>query len=59
MGQERADALHLMIEAKKLAFSDRDRHLADRDYMKVSVTGFVFARAAGNVTQANPTGPSQ
>jgi len=32
-----ADALHLMIEAKKLAFADRDRHLADRDYMKVTV----------------------
>ena len=32
-----ADALHLMIEAKKLAFADRDRHLADRDFMKVSV----------------------
>ena len=37
MGSESADALHLMIEAKKLAFADRDRHLADRDTMKVSV----------------------
>ena len=37
MGQNSADALHLMIEAKKLAFADRDAHLADRDYMKVSV----------------------
>ena len=37
MGPSSADALHLMIEAKKLAFADRDRHLADRDYMKVSV----------------------
>jgi gamma-glutamyltranspeptidase/glutathione hydrolase len=26
-----------MIEAKKLAFADRDRYLADRDFMKVSV----------------------
>jgi gamma-glutamyltranspeptidase/glutathione hydrolase len=32
-----ADALHLMIEAKKLAFADRDRHLADRDFMKMAV----------------------
>jgi gamma-glutamyltranspeptidase / glutathione hydrolase len=37
MGAQSADALHLMIEAKKLAFADRDRYLADRDYMKISV----------------------
>jgi gamma-glutamyltranspeptidase / glutathione hydrolase len=37
MGAQSADALHLMIETKKLAFADRDRYLADRDYMKVSV----------------------
>ena len=37
MSPNSADALHLMIETKKLAFTDRDRHLADRDFMKVSV----------------------
>jgi gamma-glutamyltranspeptidase/glutathione hydrolase len=37
MGANSADALHTMIEAKKLAFADRDRHLADRDFMKVNV----------------------
>ena len=37
MAPQSSDALHLMIEAKKLAFADRDRHLADRDFMKVSV----------------------
>ena len=37
MGGNSADALHAMIEAKKLAFGDRDRHLADRDFMKVDV----------------------
>jgi gamma-glutamyltranspeptidase / glutathione hydrolase len=37
MGQSSADTLHLMIEAKKLAFADRDRHLADRDFMRVKV----------------------
>jgi gamma-glutamyltranspeptidase/glutathione hydrolase len=38
MGQGSADVLHLMIEAKRLAFADRDNYLADRDFMKVSVT---------------------
>jgi gamma-glutamyltranspeptidase / glutathione hydrolase len=37
MAANSADALHAMIEAKKLAFADRDRHLADRDCMKVDV----------------------
>jgi gamma-glutamyltranspeptidase/glutathione hydrolase len=37
MGSQSTDALHLMIEAKKCAFSDRDTHLADRDHMKISV----------------------
>ena len=39
-GSQSADVLHLMIEAKKLAFADRDRYLADRDFMKVSVKDF-------------------
>jgi gamma-glutamyltranspeptidase / glutathione hydrolase len=37
MGAQSANAFHLLIEAKKLAFADRDRYLADRDHMKVSV----------------------
>jgi gamma-glutamyltranspeptidase/glutathione hydrolase len=37
IGPQSGESLHFMIEAKKLAFSDRDRHLADRDFMKVSV----------------------
>ena len=36
-GPQSSDALHLMIEAKKPAFADRDRYLADRDFIKVSV----------------------
>jgi gamma-glutamyltranspeptidase/glutathione hydrolase len=40
-GPGSADALHLMIEAKKRAFMDRDLHLADRDYMKVAVKGLL------------------
>jgi gamma-glutamyltranspeptidase/glutathione hydrolase len=37
LGQGSAESLHLMIEAKKLAFIDRDAHLADRNHMKVSL----------------------
>jgi gamma-glutamyltranspeptidase/glutathione hydrolase len=36
MGCASAAALHVMIEAKKLAFTDRDRHLADRDDMTLN-----------------------
>jgi gamma-glutamyltranspeptidase/glutathione hydrolase len=46
MGANSADALHAMIEAKKLAFADRDRQLADRDFMNVDVCElFAAARA--------------
>jgi gamma-glutamyltranspeptidase / glutathione hydrolase len=38
-----AEALHLMIEAKKLAFGDRDRYLADRDAMTVSVNDLIHS----------------
>jgi gamma-glutamyltranspeptidase / glutathione hydrolase len=46
MGAQSADALHLLIEAKKLAFGDRDRYLADRDFMKVSVNDLFSAKRA-------------
>jgi gamma-glutamyltranspeptidase/glutathione hydrolase len=36
-GAKPVDAMHVMIEAKKLAFADRDRHLADREHMKTDV----------------------
>src|SRR5258706_1561573 len=44
MGAHSADALHAMIEAKKLAFADRDRELADRDFMKVDVRELFSAK---------------
>lgn len=43
-GTQSADTLHLMIEAKKLAFADRDRYLSDRDFMKGSVDQFFSMR---------------
>jgi len=47
IGQGSADALHLMIEAKKLAFADRDSYLADRDFMKVQTTRLFSSKRAG------------
>jgi gamma-glutamyltranspeptidase / glutathione hydrolase len=46
LGFQNPDALHLMIEAKKLAFADRDRYLADRDFMRVSVNDLLTAKRA-------------
>jgi gamma-glutamyltranspeptidase/glutathione hydrolase len=43
MGAESPDVFHLMIEAKKLAFVDRNRHLADRDFMRFPVSELVSA----------------
>ncbi|HXG51149.1 MAG TPA: gamma-glutamyltransferase [candidate division Zixibacteria bacterium] len=46
LGYGSPSALHLMIEAKKLAFADRDRHLADRDFMEVPVGDLIAAGRA-------------
>lgn len=35
MGALSADAVHLLIEAKKLAFADRDHYLADPDHVEM------------------------
>ena len=37
LDQNSADCLHLMIEAKKLAFADRDHYIADPDKVRVPV----------------------
>ncbi len=41
MGFESADALHVMIEAKKLAFEDRAKFYADPAFAKVPVQGLL------------------
>lgn len=38
LGHNSAEAVHLMIEAKKLAFADRDAYIADPDKAKVPVS---------------------
>ncbi|HEY1374895.1 MAG TPA: gamma-glutamyltransferase [Candidatus Binatia bacterium] len=39
-----ADYLHVLIEAKKLAFADRDRYVADRDCMRVPWQALIAER---------------
>jgi gamma-glutamyltranspeptidase/glutathione hydrolase len=41
MGPQSAEALHLMIEAKKLAFEDRATHYADPEFAKVPVAELI------------------
>jgi len=41
MGPLSADALHLMIEAKKLAYEDRARYYADPDFGKIPVARLI------------------
>lgn len=37
----RADGVHLLLEASRLAFADRDRYLADPDHVRVPVAGLL------------------
>lgn len=40
-GQSSADTLHLMAEAQKIAFADRDEYVADTDFVEVPVEELV------------------
>lgn len=37
----RADGIHVLLEASRLAFADRDRYLADPDHVRVPVAGLL------------------
>ena len=55
MGPQSADALHLMIEAKKLAYEDRARFYADPEFAKVPIAGLISKEyAAERVKLINP-----
>jgi gamma-glutamyltranspeptidase / glutathione hydrolase len=41
MGCNTAESIHLMVEAKKLAFIDREAYVADPDYVDVPVEGLI------------------
>ena len=41
MGHNSTDAIHLMVEAKKLVYADRARFYADPDFYEVPVEGLL------------------
>jgi len=51
MGFGSADYIHLLLEAKKLAFEDRARFYADPDYMDVSVEALLSEEYAAQRSQ--------
>ena len=41
LGWNSAATVHLMVEAKKLAFADRERYLADPDFVDIPLEGLL------------------
>jgi gamma-glutamyltranspeptidase/glutathione hydrolase len=41
MGYLSPQSIHVMVEAKKLAFADRERYLADPDWVRVPIAGLL------------------
>ena len=67
MGCNTAESIHLMVEAKKLAFADREAYMADPDWTDIPVGGMLskqyaaerarlvdLGRAAESVGQGDP-----
>ena len=41
LGLNTAEAVHIMVEAKRLAFADREAYMADPDWIKVPLEGML------------------
>ncbi|HZA22634.1 MAG TPA: gamma-glutamyltransferase, partial [Dehalococcoidia bacterium] len=67
LGCNTAESIHLMVEAKKLAFMDREAYVADPDYVDIPIKGLISKeyaqerarlidpeRAAASVQPGNP-----
>jgi gamma-glutamyltranspeptidase / glutathione hydrolase len=57
MGPRSAEALHLMIEAKKLAYEDRAKYYADPEFAKVPVAALIskaYAAGRAHLIDLNP-----
>jgi gamma-glutamyltranspeptidase/glutathione hydrolase len=47
LGWNSPAGIHVMVEAKKLAFADREKYLADPDYVDVPISGLLSKAYAG------------
>ena len=67
LGCNSAESIHLMVEAKKLAFSDRETYIADPDFVEIPTQGLIskeyaaeraglidLERAASDVRSGDP-----
>ena len=51
LGCNTAESVHLMVEAKKLAFADRERYVADPDWVDVPLDGLLSKQYAAQRAQ--------